>query len=106
MIHPSKIAEDYIVNKFCECYLSKDAMAICSRILQIQARLEHRPIVKHTAAYRKHLESTLALIDTLVSNEAIAKSYEFDFESEKSNIWKELHSMMHSNATDHSNETE
>ncbi len=65
LAHPSKVAVDYVWERFCEAVLSPEAQALLPRIAQIVAAAEHRPFnpesEEHKAFCRKMLERMKAL---------------------------------------------
>lgn len=63
MIHPSKLAENYIYQKFCEAHLDENSQEISEEIIKIVQRIEHRPIIPESESYRKHLLQTIQIID-------------------------------------------
>jgi hypothetical protein len=59
MIHPSEVAEDYIWQKFIECYADENFKKFIQEWKQILAALSHRPFRHTGAAHQKFLKDTL-----------------------------------------------
>lgn len=57
MLHPSKLAIDYIWQRFAENYFSVSTFQLMQRIEDFNTRLNHRPIHPETAEHMRFLES-------------------------------------------------
>ncbi|MGB7785318.1 MAG: GSCFA domain-containing protein, partial [Salinimicrobium sp.] len=56
MLHPNKIAIDYIWEKFSESWISAEASALMKKVEQLQKGLLHRPFNTDSAAHQKFLQ--------------------------------------------------
>lgn len=65
MAHPSKLAVDYIWERFSECAFSSDTLELIKRIAQITSATEHRPFNPQSDAYRNFCQQMLQKIATL-----------------------------------------
>ena len=65
MAHPSKLAVDYIWERFSECAFSGDTLELIKRIAQITSATEHRPFNPQSDAYRNFCQQMLQRIATL-----------------------------------------
>ena len=65
MAHPSKLAVDYIWERFSECTFSGDTLELIKRIAQITSATEHRPFNPQSDAYRNFCQQMLQRIATL-----------------------------------------
>jgi hypothetical protein len=74
LAHPSKMAVEYVWERFCECVLSDNARSLLPRIEQIVAAAEHRPFNPTSEAHKQFCRKML---------ERIAVMPEIDFASEK-----------------------
>ena len=65
LAHPSKMAVDYVWERFCEAILSPEAQEMLPRIAQIVSAAEHRPFnpdsESHKAFCRKMIEKANAM---------------------------------------------
>ena len=62
LIHPNKVAVDYIWQKFSNTFFSAQTKALVDEVFQIRAMLSHRvfnPSTSSSVAFRKKLESTI-----------------------------------------------
>jgi hypothetical protein len=59
MLHPSEVAEDYIWEKFIECYADENFKKFIQDWKPIVAALSHRPFNLASAAHQKFLMNTL-----------------------------------------------
>ena len=75
MAHPSKIAVDYVWERFCEAALSPTAQELLPRIAQIVTAAEHRPFNPESEAHRAFCRKMLAKAEAMS---------EIDFSLEKS----------------------
>ena len=60
MLHPNKIAIDYIWEKFRESWMSIEAAAVMKKVEQLQKGLLHRPFNSSSAAHQKFKEDLVA----------------------------------------------
>lgn len=67
MIHPSELAVDIIFDRFAETYLSADAQALSSDIMQIKRDCDHRLTFHKSQVAQKHLQSIQNKIDKVVA---------------------------------------
>jgi hypothetical protein len=65
MAHPSKVAVDYIWERFSECAFSGDTLELIKRIAQITSATEHHPFNPQGDAYRNFCQQMLQKIATL-----------------------------------------
>lgn len=56
MIHPNKIAIDYIWEKFIQTWISSETISVMEEIQHIQKGLFHRPFDENSEAHRKFLK--------------------------------------------------
>ena len=56
MLHPNKIAIDYIWERFGESWISAEASAVKKKVEQLQKGLLHRPFNSESAAHQKFLQ--------------------------------------------------
>ncbi len=68
MLHPNKIATDYIWEKFGETYLSGNCFRIMKEVKKIMQAVNHRPRNIKSAVHQKFLKEQLAEIDGLSKN--------------------------------------
>lgn len=68
MIHPSKVAIDYIWDKFANTYFEKDTNEIIREIEKIIQAKNHRPINPETNNYKKFIENQIKSIEVLEKN--------------------------------------
>ena len=61
-MHPSKSAQEYIFEKFSDCFFQPDTIAINKGIRKLVKNLDHRPIVERSNSYKHHLMSTFTSI--------------------------------------------
>lgn len=76
MVHPSRIAVEYIWHLFCEWALSERAMELMPRVMKIIRASEHRAINPTSEAHRRLCESQLRAIAEL---KEVDLSEEFDY---------------------------
>ncbi len=65
MIHPSKVAIDYIMERFSESYFNKETHELNNKILKIKGAINHKPFNADLSNYKKHLAKTLQEIEDL-----------------------------------------
>ena len=68
MFHPSKLAIDYIWEKFSQTFLSEKAIKISKQVEKLKKNMEHRVFYPKTEAYKKFIISNLKLIKSLKIN--------------------------------------
>jgi len=90
MIHPSTLAEDFIFDKFCETFLSEPALALNRELLPLLSRVNHKPIVKSSAATASHFEKTLEAIHRFEQTHRSALHAKVDFSLEKRKVARML----------------
>lgn len=86
MIHPSKAAENYIFEKFCDSFLTEESFTLSRKVIALKQSIEHRPIVKASQAHWNHLKKTLESIEELESRNVDTFHPHIDFTLEKNNI--------------------
>ncbi len=67
MLHPNKVAEDYIFDFFSKTYFSTETQELNKDWQNIKLAIDHKPFQAQTGIYKKHLESTLTRLKTLSS---------------------------------------
>ena len=65
LVHPSRQAVEYIVEKFCEAALSHKSKELMSKVESIVRAVNHRPNNPYSEAYRKFCEAQLKAISEL-----------------------------------------
>ena len=75
LAHPSKMAVDYVWERFCEVVLTPKAQAELPQVVQIVAAAEHRPFNPESEAHKTFCQKMLAKIESMP---------EIDFSLEKS----------------------
>lgn len=65
MLHPNKVAIDYIWGKFQEAWIAAEAGQVMKRIDTIQKGLSHRPFREDSEAHQKFLKDLQKKIDSL-----------------------------------------
>lgn len=65
MVHPSKMAVDYIWEHFCEVVLSHSARELLPQIEQIVAAAEHRPFNPESEAHREFCRKMIAKAEAM-----------------------------------------
>lgn len=68
MIHPSKVAIDYIWDQFSQTYFEKDTNEIIKEIEKIIQAKNHRPINPDANSYKKFIENQIKSIEELEKN--------------------------------------
>ena len=56
MLHPNKVAVDYIWNRFKECFTEKGTMSLMKEVEKVMLALKHRPFNPETEQYREFLK--------------------------------------------------
>ena len=74
LAHPSKMAVDYVWERFCEAVLTPKAQAKLPQIAQIVAAAEHRPFNPESEAHKEFCRKMLEKIENMP---------ELDFDSER-----------------------
>ena len=82
MLHPSKIAIEYVWQKLSETFFDSDTQQLIGRIEKIIAAVNHRPRNSDSAAHKKFVTDTLLQIELLEKNSG------FNFENEKHRLKK------------------
>ncbi len=65
MLHPSKVAQDYIFKKFSKSYLKTETMLFGEETGRIVKTLTHHPLHGKTENYTKLIENTIVKIENL-----------------------------------------
>jgi hypothetical protein len=65
LFHPNQTGIDYIWEKFADCFISEEAKETMGKIGKILKAYTHKPFYPQTQAYRKFLENTLAVIESI-----------------------------------------
>jgi len=65
LIHPSKAAQDYILNRFGQCYFSVETEKINREIDKVRRNIAHQPIIAKSLMYKNHIEKTLSATELL-----------------------------------------
>lgn len=66
MIHPSKIAIDYIWEQFTATWFSQETVALMSEITTIQQGMAHKAINENTAQHQQFLQQLVAKKESLI----------------------------------------
>ncbi|MCI0750678.1 MAG: GSCFA domain-containing protein [Flammeovirgaceae bacterium] len=67
LLHPSDVAEEYIWQKFMDCYFDEGTRKFISSWKQIRAALSHKPFHPQTASHQRFLKVTLKQVEELKS---------------------------------------
>jgi len=65
LVHPSRLAIDYIWKLFSEHYLAPKEAALRKKIGKLQAAMTHRPFNPHSDAHQKFIQQQLQQIETI-----------------------------------------
>ena len=65
MLHPSKVAIDYIWERFCDTYMNMETKAVIKEMESINKALNHRPLSSSVEANKQFLMQTLLKIKQL-----------------------------------------
>lgn len=65
MVHPNKVAIDYVWSKFSEVYFTSATMALNKQISKLVASSRHRPFQPTSNAHQEFIASTLEAIEQL-----------------------------------------
>ncbi len=82
LVHPSKMAEDYIWNKFLDTYLKTEDRAIYNSVVKVQQALAHKPFNPQSKAHQRFLERLIREMEQL--------GREIDFSEEINLVKKQL----------------
>ena len=78
LVHPSRVAVDYIWQRFSEACFSQDTLIAMQSVKEIKIMMEHRPLHPESEEYDRFLHQILLKI------EALSEKYPyFDFDKEK-----------------------
>ena len=64
-VHPTDEAVLYVWNKFMNCFLSKDSIELCYKVLKLKKGLSHSPIHPDSIQSKKHKLKVLSDLDKL-----------------------------------------
>jgi hypothetical protein len=67
MLHPTEDAEDYIWQKFSECYFDEETLAFLKLWKPIRSALLHKPFHRSSPAHQQFLKDTLKKLEALKS---------------------------------------
>ena len=78
--------ENYIFQCFSQVFFDEPTLQLTEDIHRLLQRVNHRPIIPTSQAYKKHVEQTLLQISQL--EESILKKHkiQLDFNTEKSHL--------------------
>lgn len=62
MAHPSDQAAEYIIERFCECYLREESGPTLQRWARVRNQLSHRPLTDSPDSLREHYSSLLTAL--------------------------------------------
>ena len=65
MLHPSKVAIEYIWERFCDTYIDKETKDVLKEVESANRALNHRPLNPSTDSYKQFLMQTLLKIKQL-----------------------------------------
>jgi len=65
MLHPSEQAIGYILDKFCDCYLKPETIALMKQYIALKQALQHQPFRIQSAEYQNFMTHTLQKLYTL-----------------------------------------
>lgn len=65
LLHPSKVAVDYIWERFCDVYMNADTKDLLQEVEAIHRDMLHRPLNPATDAYKRFLSQTMSKIKRL-----------------------------------------
>lgn len=68
LVHPSETAIDYIFEKFVDTYFDETARATLKQGHDIYRRLNHKPILKESAAFQRFTEETQRKYEEFIKN--------------------------------------
>ncbi len=78
LVHPSRMAVDYIWQRFSEACFSQDTLMLMKSVKEIKIMMEHRPLHPESEEYVRFLQQIVLKIETLSE-----KYPYFDFDKEK-----------------------
>lgn len=67
MLHPSKVAEEYIWQKFCDALLDKTTVDFLKKWQRLSKAVRHRPLHSASEAHQKFLKQTIQELQQLSS---------------------------------------
>lgn len=76
LVHPSKVAESYIWDLFCQSYLDSTAQSFIKEWQKICKALAHKPRHSHSPSHQKFIQATLQNVQTLSQQYGIDCSQE------------------------------
>ncbi len=76
MLHPSSIAEDYIWEKFAECYFRDDTVGFLKKWAKIKEALAHRPFHPESPSHQRFILKTISNLSALDNIVDVAKEME------------------------------
>lgn len=76
MIHPSEEAEEYIWNKFADCFFDQTTKAFIKQWKPIFTSLQHKPFHSQTSAHQTFLKKTLQQLQELSKTVSVDKEIE------------------------------
>ncbi|MBQ8737162.1 MAG: GSCFA domain-containing protein, partial [Bacteroidaceae bacterium] len=65
LVHPSSLAVEYIWERMCESFLSKETLELMKQLAAVTAALNHKPFNAESAEYAAFMENTLKKINEL-----------------------------------------
>lgn len=65
MVHPSRLAVDYIYQQFKDHWVAPESLHFCREWQKVQAALQHRPLHEESAEYVRFLQQTLSKLEQL-----------------------------------------
>ncbi len=65
LVHPSSLAVEYIWERMCESFLSKETLELMKQLAAVTAALNHKPFNEESAEYAAFMENTLKRINEL-----------------------------------------
>lgn len=83
LVHPSRMATDYVYERFCNTFVSPDEQAISRQCREIAAAVAHKPFNPESNAHRQFVERVLQKINQI---KTAHPSLDFDAEIELCNI--------------------
>jgi hypothetical protein len=77
MIHPTDVAEEYIWNKFIDCYADHELKKFLKAWKPIITALAHRPFHQNTTAHQQFLHETLQKLEALRTQVNVEEEIQF-----------------------------
>ncbi len=90
LVHPSSAAVRRLFRHFAAVFLSGETREVLEEVRDIKTAVEHRPIVAGSAAYMKHLSTTLSRISAAEKKYA---KFGLDLSSERAAVDSALQSL-------------